>query len=250
MAGKLADADKVLYLYALTQSGPADLSPIGGVEETAPIETLRCGNLVAWLSRVPRDEFAENLVQNMENLDWLSEKSVAHQRVIAAISEVADVLPARFGTVFITEDSLKADIASRRTEIISDFDRTAGSDEWGVKVFALAPKFSAPASGKVSGKDYLRVKSQLLKNKGPAKPDEEVERFNSELQKLAADVAEPGKVSGGGRNIVYNVSLLIKRQKRKQFEKLLQQFSKRWEDEKAIECTGPWPPYSFVSRRA
>jgi hypothetical protein len=42
--------------------------------------------------------------------------------------------------------------------------------------------------------------------------------------------------------------LLVKRRKQQQLQSVLRKFSKRWAEERKIECTGPWPPYSFVSR--
>jgi hypothetical protein len=29
---------------------------------------------------------------------------------------------------------------------------------------------------------------------------------------------------------------------------VLEKFANQWTRERRIECTGPWPPYSFVSR--
>ena len=252
MAGKLRSkaAGTVSYLYGVTQSTPSRVPPILGVDGAAGVEALQCHGLTCWISRVSKSEFAEELARNMENLDWLSEKSVAHQRAVTAISQLADILPARLGTVFMSDDSLKTDIESRSHEIKADFKRIAGSDEWGVKVFALPPKLPTKATGGVTGRDYLQAKSQVLKSRMPATSDEEVERFESELQKIAVDRAEAGKISAGRRNLVYQASLLIRRDARQRFEDLLRQFSNRWKGEKSIECTGPWPPYSFVSRKA
>ncbi|HZQ69590.1 MAG TPA: GvpL/GvpF family gas vesicle protein [Terriglobales bacterium] len=251
MAGKLTSktAGTVLYLYGVTQSAPSTLPKIVGVDGSTRVEAISCSGLTCWISRVSASEFADELARNMENLDWLSEKSVAHQRAVSSISEVADILPTRFGTVFLGEESLQADMKRRKREIQSDFKRIGGSDEWGVKVFALPTKVIANSPGKITGRDYLRAKSQVLHSKAPAKSDQEVERFDSELRKLATETAEAGKISGGRRDIVYQVSLLIKRGERERFEALLRRFSTHWKNQKSIECTGPWPPYSFLSRR-
>ena len=70
----------------------------------------------------------------------LSEAGVRHQRVVSAIAEVADILPARFGTVFLDASSLKADVRKRKKLLAADLRRIHGCDEWGVKVFAVTPK--------------------------------------------------------------------------------------------------------------
>src|ERR1700745_1157994 len=90
--------DKVLYLYGITKSSGSAPS-VKGVDDVATIETITCGGLVCWISRVSRPEFADNLSKNIENLDWLAAMSVRHQRAVSAIAEAHDILPARLGTI-------------------------------------------------------------------------------------------------------------------------------------------------------
>lgn len=251
MAGKVISklAENVVYLYGVSESAPAKRAPIAGVQGSDNVETISCVGLTCWVSRVSRSGFADNLARNMENLDWLSEKSVAHQRAVAAISEQVDVLPARFGTVFLTEESMCADVKSRKSEIAADLERIRGCDEWGIKVLAITGPPPAQSSGKLTGKEYLRVKSQMLRAKTPVAADEEVERFDSALREVVIAMAEAGKITAGRKDLIYNLSVLVNRKQRKRFENLLREFSSRWAGGKKIECTGPWPPYSFVSRR-
>ncbi len=252
MARKLTSQPdaSVLYLYGITRDTPSAVPHMPGVHQIAKVEPISCAGFTCWVSRVPASEYAENLATNMENLDWLSEKSVAHQRAISMIAEFTEILPARLGTVFLSESSLEADVKKRKKQISADFARVGGSDEWGVKVFVLAPKPGSQLTKGLTGKTYLQAKSQALRSKSAAKPDREVEQFDTELRKIAADTAAAGKISGARRDLLYQVSLLIRREQRKRFESLLRKYSSQWKDQKSIECTGPWPPYSFVSRRA
>ncbi len=251
MAGKLiSKADEnILYLYGITKSTPSRIPRIPGVS-AASVAPNEISGLVCWTSEVAKTEFADELARNMENLDWLSEKGVAHQTAVNSISKLADILPARFGTVFLTEGSLQADIRKRKRDILSDFERIEGSDEWGVKVFAVPAKVKTFKSAGGTGRSYLQAKSQILRRKAPPKADQEVERFDSELRAIAMDTAAAGKIGSGRRDLVYQTSLLVKRVDRKRFEALLGRFSAEWQDEKLIECTGPWPAYSFVSRKS
>jgi len=93
----------------------------------------------------------------------------------------------------------------------------------------------------------LEAKSQMLRTRKPAVPDEDVKMLASELAKLGTATAEGGKISGGARDLQYQVSVLVKKADRKKLEQLLRRFSKEWKDTRKIECSGPWPPYSFVS---
>jgi hypothetical protein len=239
--------DKVLYLYGITKSS-GSVRAVNGVDDVATIETITCSGLVCWTSRVSRTDFADNLSKKMENLDWLAAMSVRHQRAVAAIAEAQEILPARFGTIFLNESSLCRDISGRKAALANDFKRIEGSEEWGIKVFAL-PAHGPRLTGKVrTGKDYLQAKSRLMRKPPTKQKDEEIVRFAAELESISEASAAGGTISGGRRDLLYQVSVLLKKSNRKQLEALLQSFSQQWKQTRNIECTGPWPPYSFVSR--
>lgn len=249
MARKVAQrrGDLVLYLYAVTKSGSGETPQLRGVDGEARVESIDCGGLTCWISRVPAAEFGESFSKRLEDLDWLASVSVRHQRVIAAIAESRDTLPARLGTVFLSEASLEADIRKRKTALEADFRRIAGTQEWGVKVFAAPQPAVVPVRVK-TGREYLQAKSSLLRARKPPILSEEIKQFASELEQLGIATAEGGRISGGSRNLQYQVSILLKRGDRAKLEKLLRRFSRAWKDTHKIECSGPWPPYSFVSQ--
>jgi hypothetical protein len=240
-------ADTVLYLYGVSTSSPRKLPAVAGVDGSASVETIDCGGIICWISRVPRGDFADNLPKNIENLDWLAPMTQQHQRTVTAIVETTDLLPSRFATIFMSEASLCADMKQRKAALEADLKRIKGSEEWGVKVFAVPPKVERPATVR-SGKDYLQAKSALRKARQPAAGGEEIEHFASELEKLSVDMAEGGRISGGRKDLQYHMSLLLRRADRPKLQKVLKRFSAEWEGKRQIECTGPWPPYSFVSR--
>ena len=250
MAARVAqNADHVLYLYGVTE-GKIAFSGTLGVDGSSSVEAIRCAGLVCWISRVSRREFADNLSANMENLDWLAEASVHHQRVVSAIARQTDVLPARFGTVFLTGTSLEADVRKKKRTLEKDFAKIHDSDEFGIKIFGVLRPVELPASPSRSGKDYLKAKAALLQQK-PARSkvsDSDFQDFAGELRRIAVDTAEVGKISGGQRGLQWQTSVLLRRTDRKKFDVLLRKYSKQWAGERQIECTGPWPPYSFVSR--
>jgi hypothetical protein len=81
-----------------------------------------------------------------------------------------------------------------------------------------------------------------------AADDGQLADFSNQLKRIAVDIAEVGKVSQGQRGLQWQTSVLLKRQELKKFRALLKKTSESWSDEKRIESSGPWPPYSFVSR--
>ena len=251
---------QALYLYGLSQPGAAKrdipgsrkgIAPkngtevvITGIDGRNPVRALECAGLLAWTSEVEK-RFAAELADKMEDLEWLTEASVEHQRVVAAIAVQVELLPARLGTVFLGMQSLEADIRSRKKQLMGAFQRIADAEEWGIKVFVAAA--AVPAARKAtSGKDYLQIKARAIEAKAKPGADEEIERLEAALAKIARASTVAGKVSSGLKGLRWQATFLVPRNRREQWDMTLKRFAGRWNDSRRIECTGPWPPYSFV----
>jgi hypothetical protein len=244
---KQGQPDDVLYLYGVTMAPAGAIPHVIGVDGSAELESIVYAGFVCWVSRVPKAEFADNLARNMENLDWLAEASVRHQRVVSAVAQHQDMLPTRFGTIFLSESTLKADIDARKKSLESNLKRIAGCDEWGIKVFRSRPRVGPSRTAK-SGRDYLQAKSELLRARESKGSKAEIEPLAAALKEVAQDIAYGGAISGGQPGLQWQGSVLLKRGARKKLESIIKKFSQQWEGLLRIECSGPWPPYSFVSR--
>jgi hypothetical protein len=241
-------SNQVLYLYGITREGEGTIPGVAGVDASAKVEAVPCAGLVCWASPVDKTEFAENLARNMENLEWLAEVSVRHQHVVAAIARLHDILPARFGTVFRSDTSLTADLEKRKAQLTRDLRRISGCEEWGVKVFSVRAQPQAVAGTK-SGRDYLQAKAAALRAEAPRGGGPEIQRLVQALEGMSVATAPgAGAVSRGQRGLQWQGSLLVKRSQRDKLQQLMARFSQEWEGARRIELSGPWPPYSFVSR--
>lgn len=236
--------DHLLYLYGISPSAPK-IKLSGSIDGASPVEHLEDSGLTAWYSRVPVGEFGEKLESNMENLEWLSAASVRHQRTVSRISEAITLLPARFGTVFSNEQSLAQHIREQKEKLTETLARIEGTEEWGVKLLLNAAPPASPIDV-ASGRDYLRAKATMVQVKKRAELDPDVIEFARELQAIAADSAPAGKVSSGQNNLEWQASFLVRKKDRPQWDRLLKKYATRWADRREIQCTGPWPPYSFV----
>ncbi len=241
--------EALLYLYGVTQKPDSLPATLRGVDGIAHVQALPASGFVCWISRVSPVDFGDNLARNMENLEWLADASVRHQRVVGAIHERQEILPARFGTVFRNEQSLAHDLAGRKTALKGSFRRIADSDEWGVRVFAVPKPVAAPSEAR-SGKDYLQRKAAQLQVKPARTLEPEVREFAAAVSKLASATAEAGKVSSGQPGLRWQTSLLLPRARRESLQALLERFAEECKDRFRVECTGPWPPYSFVTDQA
>jgi hypothetical protein len=244
---KRLDSSTVVYLYGVGAKA-VRVRGLNGVDGRANVEPMDCAGLVCWISHVSRVEFADQLAKNMENLDWLGEAGVRHQRVVSAIAETSDLLPARFGTVFLNISSLEDDVRKRKKILTKDLRKIHGCEEWGVKVFGVQPKTQMPTTKPATGKDYLKTKAALLRRPTTGISVEDLENFSGVLRRISVETAEGGRISEGQRGLQMQASFLLKRSDRKRLEATLKKYSRRWSESGRIECTGPWPPYSFVSR--
>lgn len=234
----------MIYLYGISAKAPKT-KITGSIDGSSPVERLEDSGFVAWYSQVPADEFGDKLAANMENLEWLAGVSVRHQRVVSQIAEGVTVLPARFGTVFRNEKSLTEHLRAEKDKLAATLKRIEGTEEWGVKLF-LNPDPPASPIDVASGRDYLKAKASMMQVKKSKQLDPDVVEFARELQAIAADSAPAGKVSSGQNNLEWQASFLVRKKDRPQWDQMLKRYATRWADRREIQCTGPWPPYSFV----
>jgi hypothetical protein len=237
-----------LYVYGVTEIPSKAFSVTAeAVDGVGVVEPIAEGSYLCWASRVSRQEFAESLQRNMEDLEWLAACSIRHQKVLSEISEVTQVLPARFGTIFLSPESLLADFREKLPKLKEVFKRISNADEWGVKIFGTAPSRPATVTTPTSGVDYLRQKSAALQNASAGRHDEEADRFGEELAKLSEASVPGGKASTGQPGLIWSGSFLVKRPQKKRFDQVLKRYAERWAGTRRIDVSGPWPPYSFVS---
>jgi hypothetical protein len=238
-----------VYLYAITAEKsvkPRALAAIG-IDSSGRITSIPAGSFTAWISAVDAAEFAAQLERNIENLEWLAEATLRHQRAIHAITQTsrATMLPTRFGVVFSGIASLVSDIQEREKELKESVKRVQGCEEWGVKVFRVAQPSARIFNTAASGADYLKKKAAALS--GDTGSDQEVKEFASALSRIARAATQTGKVSSGQQGLQWQATFLVPTGRRKQWDNVLRKYATAWGDERSIECTGPWPPYSFVN---
>jgi len=245
-AGKKEARSTVLYLYGISKGTARTTLRAAGVDGVSPVEGIACFGLTCWVSRVQKTEFADRLITNMQNLDWLAGTSVRHQRAVSAIAKLHAVLPTRFGTVFLNEQSLKRHIEQHKESFEKNLKRISGADEWGIKIFRIPKKLEVPVPA-ISGKDYLKAKAALLETRTVKALDPDINRFQAAVAKIARQIAEGGAVTAGQPDLEWHGSALVSRDEKSRLTRLLERYSQKWEGVHRIECTGPWPPYSFVS---
>lgn len=238
----------VLYLYAISEIPARETPEIAAeaIDGSSPVEALPCHDYLCWISRVPKSDFADHLSERMQDLEWLAASSLRHQRVVAELASRMATLPARFGTVFLHDASLGLHVQQRKRVLGDAFRRVADADEWGIKIFALAAPQKPAVAKPGSGSEFLKRKAQLLAPRAGKKLDPQVEEFIAHLKTLAVAASAGGKASAGYPGLLWHGSFLIRRDDRGKLTSALRRYATRWKNTRRIDCSGPWPPYSFV----
>ncbi|MEU8650635.1 GvpL/GvpF family gas vesicle protein [Streptomyces sp. NPDC048737] len=245
------------YVYAVCRPAGAPLqAELTGVAG-APAKMLHHHGLIAVVSDVPAQDFAEEpLRAHLEDLDWLAATARGHQQVIDALTAVTTPLPLRLATVFRDDSGVRVMMEEREEFFRRTLDRLEGRVEWGVKVYVeptgeetAGPE--AAAAKPTSGRDYLLQR----RRKARAQEDtwQRAERFAGRLHSLLSEHADAARLHApqnsalsrsSGQNVL-NAAYLVPRTESEEFVELVDR-TKDEEPGMRVELTGPWAAYSFV----
>jgi hypothetical protein len=259
-------AEEFVYLYCVTHKEPT-LKDLANV-----VESLYCvcsTGLYAVAGKVETSEFGEqSLRKNLTDLEWVKTKANAHERVIEAVMSSACVIPFKFGTLFNTDDSLKAMLAEYAEEFKVILNRLQNKEEWGVKIYCDIDTLKSSAAGEDEG--VLRIENEinssspgktyfLNKKKAELIGDAINRRLNeygqesfARLKRLsfAARINKllPREVTDRSDDMVLNSAFLVDKDQVANFVDMVDDIRMRYQDKGLfVNCTGPWPPYNFCS---
>jgi hypothetical protein len=270
-----ATADRyVMYVYGVAhaprrhQSAPLQLE---GLVPATPVQPLVHGNLMAFVSAVPASQFGPSEFRSaLNDAAWLKDRILAHEKVLEGLRSSYDVVPFRFGTIYL--DSAKASnaLARHRAALCLALERIRDASEWGVKLYCdqdtlrrqietesvsvrqLRDKLgqAAPGARFFLQKNYAKA----LDGETAAMIASAVERIRQSLDSCACESAEikvqSAAVHGRPTEMVMNAAYLVAEGALAKFRQtiaaLQEQFAAHGFNH---ELTGPWPPYHFVSVR-
>jgi len=256
-----------LYLYCLARFDRLPPSPLlgRGLDGQNSLAVATYQDLVAVWSPVPLEDFSgPEAEERLRDLTWIGPRVIRHQEVVAGVMRHSPVLPVRFGTIFSSLANLEK-VLQRHSDAIAGFlKRLTDQEEWAVKglldrpgakekLFSLKLAREAESLEALSpGKRYFE--EQRLR----AACDQELQRWLqkvcrevwTDLRYYAAETREGRLLSreatGSDKDMVWNWALLMPRQAVGGFQALIQDVNAQYAERGLrLECTGPWPPYSF-----
>jgi hypothetical protein len=217
----------MLYVYAITDAAPDSLG-IG--LHGAPLRAIAAAGVFAIATQ--HEQPPQSGVEEL----W------RHEEVVERLMEEVAALPMRFGASAASDAELEAVLGARADEFRAMLDRVRGAVELSVRV-EPAPAAQVRGSDRgdaalqQSGTEYMRERGLALRSREEAEA-----RYHEPLNALARrSHVPPGRLDSGAFKAAY----LVEADRVEAFVALVTRLGE--EGATKISCTGPWPPYSFVS---
>ena len=233
----------MIYLYAITDRPERPIPAEPGLEG-APLINLVCRDIAAVASHLTMVK-----VPPAEANLW------RHEAVVEALMVDRTVLPARFGTVLTDEAAIQGTLAVHYAEFEADLKRVCGRVELGLRVLwddndnqPLDANHKKRLNGQrpaISGRAYLlsrleeerQAQAQRQRAKALAK------KLHTLLTQLATQSTWQVLVTP---RLLLTAAYLVERERVTSFQRKVEALSTIF-PELHFLCTGPWPPYSFVT---
>lgn len=255
----------MVYLYGFVPpDAPAPPAYIAGVAN-APVRLLDLGDVHAAVSDVPGDVYAPERVESrLQDLAWVGEQGMAHERVVVWYADHSEILPARLFSLYSADGALRAAVAPRMPAVIAALRALTGRREWNLKVAYDADELArhgAEISQELQGIDagiaeaspgrrYLleRRRADMLKNEISRAARRLADELLEELTAHAEDVRVlPNADGDNAGTVVLNAALLVSRDAeaalRSRAEAVYQRFTALG---MIVSFSGPWAPYRFL----
>lgn len=260
---------ELLYVYGFVPAGgaaPSDLEGIGGsrveVFDLDP-EFRGVGSMVPLSSYAP-----ERVEANLEDLRWVAEQGVAHERVVAWFVDHGEIVPVPLFTFYSGPEALREEARERAAEIRARLARFAGRREWDLKV-AFDAAVALAHAGELSeavraldgeiaaaapGRQYLlrRRRDELARAEVTASTRRLARDLLDELRAFAEEVVQlPLPRADLELPVVMNAALLVPRENE---GPLMEKLDASGRSLAAVgvraDFSGPWAPYRFVGDEA
>lgn len=257
--------DKAFYVFCFARS---DLLPeinMTGLDGQGRIFRVDFQSVSAILCEVPVDQFSgPSSETTLQDPEWVGPRAIRHGGVVQEIMNYSPVLPARFGTLFSSEENLDRFLRSKGDDIAGFLAHVADKDEWAVRGLCSKPrvrdrlfaeKISTEAANLASlsaGLRYfkeVKIRTEVEKELGKTLRTvlnaigDNLSAFAEEWHRREILLRSKGN---SDMETVANWAFLVARSNVEDFKSLVLRADSDHEDLGIrLELSGPWPPYSF-----
>jgi hypothetical protein len=207
------------------------------------------------LTKVPwRDLAAVTGRTPLESTPLTTESMLHHEAIVEAVRHVSPALPVRFGTVFNDAAAVASALAERYDELTADLERLGDKVELSITalwteipvVDEPAPQQGDTSSEPGAGARYLLGRAADLRRDELLRTRAKVvaQRLDQELGSRAIERRETLLPTP---RVAVRVAFLLNPEGVREFRARFEEMCRGRRDVRLL-LTGPWPPYSFVTR--
>jgi hypothetical protein len=262
--------ERLCYVYGVVPSS-ADVSTAPSGIDGGAVSLIANGGVAALATSVAASDYSPQRVEMLTaDVDWVSSRATAHDRVLTWASDVSRVIPFPMWTLFRDGQAVKAMLTKRLHELEHTFTRIGGAKELIVRVYvqpavlkdhltehnAELTKLEGEAARASPGQKYLleRKIQNLRRDSGRDVAAKVASEIHDGLRQVSVESVREQPVNSGapseqGRAIL-NASFLVPPERVVDFQRSLTEMVNKYEPSGfKFDFTGPWPPYHFVGER-
>ena len=263
--------ERLCYVYGVVGASIETATAPTGIDG-GPVTLISSGDVAALATSVSAEDYAPDRVESLTaNVDWVSERAIAHDRVLTWASDNGAVIPLPMWTLFRDAKAVKAMLSKQMPELKQTFARIADGREFIVRVYVqpgvLKDRLSehsseltaleAEAAKATPGQKYLleRKIENLRRDAGRDVSAKVASEIHDALRRASMDTIREQPVNSGapreqGRAVL-NASFLVSPNRVVEFQRVLTSMVNKYEPSGfKFDFTGPWPPYHFVGERS
>jgi hypothetical protein len=262
----------VWYVYGVV---PASLSPAAapaGLDDAdVRVQPSDNGEPAALVSVLDGDGYAPDALETASGeVDWLSPRAMAHDRVLTWASDKGAVVPLPMFSLFSSADAVRRMLRDRASELSRTLERLARGREYALRVYrvdsellaamtSLSPRLAelaATAAASAPGQRYLLERKLETEKKAEMRAttqqlvDEIVGQLApSSLSHVRSSIPRVSDAEGASRGVlVLNAAFFVAPASLESFQRTLTALVERLGAKGLrFDFTGPWPPYHFAS---
>ena len=256
------------YVYGIVPGDTSMTSIPGGIDD-AGVSIERAADIAALVSVLDGAVYSPSAIERASgDVEWLSPRAVAHDRVLTWASDHGAVIPLPMFSLFSGESAVQRMLSDRGPQLSRTLSRVANGREYALRVYridaelapavvGLSPRLSelARTAGAASiGQRYLLERKLETEKKAEMRvvTKQIVEEIVDALSRSALSVHRSAipktpAADGSRGTMVLNAAYLIAPAALEAFQRTLTALVERHGAHGfRFDFTGPWPPYHFV----
>jgi hypothetical protein len=242
---------------------PLEVSGLIRILSGLGIKSVSHQGISAWTKLIPRAELdGPQSESNLQDLEWLTPRVLAHEKIASVLSMSTTFYPCRFGVLFSDRALINDFIALNLSSLEEYFQQIANQEEYGLKIYlneeiavAQCRKDLQNVGNSNSETNSNYLKERLLDKQAKAKVallvTECMDYFDQHLHYISSEFCHRRisslHQSADQRQLIASMAILVARSKKPELASFIEEANKKFGNEQHIQCelTGPWPCYSF-----